>query len=138
MLQKLVELGVRPESVAPLALVPIVEVAWADGKVDEKERRAVLDAADARGIRAGDLQHGLLQRWLSHRPSAKLLEAWQHYVAGLCAQLDAEQRNALRGELLDRARAVAEASGGFLGLGSKVSPSERAVLQRLEAAFAVP
>jgi hypothetical protein len=134
-LQKLVELGVRPESVAPLALVPIVEVAWADGRVDEKERQAVLDAADARGIRAGDLQHGLLQSWLLHRPSAALFEAWQHYVAGLCAQLDEAQRTTLRAELLDRARGVAEASGGFLGLGSKVSPRERAVLERLEAAF---
>jgi hypothetical protein len=137
-LQKLVELGVRPESVAPLALVPIVEVAWADGEVDEKERKAVLDAADSRGIRAGDLQHGLLRSWLSHRPSTELFEAWQHYVAGLCAQLGQEQRDALRGEVLDRARAVAEASGGFLGLGSKVSPRERAVLQRLEGAFVVP
>lgn len=135
-LQRLVELGVRPECVAPLALVPIVEVAWADGSVDDRERKAVLDAAEARGIRAGDIQHTLLESWLAHRPAPALLEAWQHYVTGLLPQLGAAERQALRGELLDRARAVAEASGGFLGLGSKVSKAEAAVLAQLDRAFA--
>lgn len=134
-LQRLVELGVRPESVAPLALVPIVEVAWADGKVDHQERQAVLQAAEARGMRAGDVEHDLLQSWLAHRPKPELLEAWRHYVAGLCPELGPEQREALRRELLDRARQVAEASGGFLGLGQKISPAEAAVLERLGQAF---
>ncbi|HOU92007.1 MAG TPA: hypothetical protein PLU22_13235, partial [Polyangiaceae bacterium] len=33
-LSRLVELDVRPETVAALATVPLIEVAWADGEVD--------------------------------------------------------------------------------------------------------
>lgn len=135
-LDRLVELGVRPESVAPLALVPILEVAWADGKLDDEERRAVLRAAEARGIQPGDLEHQLMESWLARAPRPELLEAWQHYLAGLLPQLAPEQREELRRELLDGARAVAEASGGFLGLGRKISPAEAAVLERLDRAFA--
>jgi hypothetical protein len=136
-LDRLVELGVKPESVAPLALVPIVEVAWADGALDEKERKAVLKAAEARGISAGDLEHQLLEHWLDRRPEPHLLEAWEHYVTGLLPELAAEQQRALRRELIEQARSVAEASGGFLGLGNKVSSEEAAMLKRLEAAFVV-
>jgi tellurite resistance protein len=38
----------------------------------------------------------------------------------------------MRERTLDWALAVAEASGGFLGVVSKVSPSERAVIKELE------
>jgi len=37
--------------------------------------------------------------------------------------------------LLERARAVASASGGVFGMGSKVSNAEAAILAQLEAAF---
>jgi hypothetical protein len=43
-LQKLVELDIRPDVIASLALVPLVEVAWADGEIDEKEKAAILKA----------------------------------------------------------------------------------------------
>ncbi len=134
-LQRLVELGVRPESMAPLALVPIIEVAWADGKIDEKERRSVLEAAEAKGIRPGGIEHSLLESWLDRSPSPDLFEAWRHYVAGLCPQLGPDERETLRRELLERARSVAEASGGFLGVGQKISQAEAAVLARLGEAF---
>src|SRR3982074_829539 len=38
----LIGLGIRPEIVSALAIVPLVEVAWADGSLDAKERQAVL------------------------------------------------------------------------------------------------
>ena len=44
-------------------------------------------------------------------------------------------RGALKEDLLGRARAVAEAAGGLLGFGNKVSKSEQAVLDDLEEAF---
>jgi hypothetical protein len=41
----------------------------------------------------------------------------------------------MRDKLLGRARAVAEAAGGFLGLGKKISPEEETALGMLANAF---
>jgi hypothetical protein len=100
----------------------------------DEERAAVLRAAEESGIDAGSPAHELLVSWLEKRPGRELLAAWKSYVEALVAELAPEERQALRHELLDRARAVAESAGGFLGIG-KVSDAERAVLAELEAAF---
>jgi len=51
-LDRLVALGVRPETALALTLIPLLFVAWADGQLDERERKALLDAAQQRGGRA--------------------------------------------------------------------------------------
>lgn len=130
-LDRLLELGIKPEMTAALALVPLVELAWADGDVDDDERKAVLGAAEAGGIVRDSIEHQLLAQWLTHRPARELLDAWSNYVSSLCGRLGDAEREALRRELLDRAQAVAMASGGVLGLG-KISAAERRVLQRIE------
>ena len=134
-LDRLVELGIGPETWAALEIVPLVEVAWADAKLEEKERSAVLKAAEANGITADSPSHALLEDWLTHRPDGRLLAAWGEYVVDLCASLDPAQKAALRDEMLGRARTVAEAAGGFLGLGNKISREEEVVLQQLEKPF---
>ena len=137
-LTRLVELEVSPDLLAALAIVPLIEVAWADGEVREHEAVAVLAGAEGSGIAKGSANHILLQEWLRHRPPKAMLEAWTYYAAGLCEALSDQQRESLRHDLLLRARRVAEAAGGFLGLTSRVSGQERAVLARLEAALAPP
>ncbi len=134
-LDRLVELDIHAEIVSTLALVPLVEVAWADGRIQEEERAAVLQAGADHGIAVGRPAYALLERWLAHRPGPELLEAWTLYVNGLCEALDDEQREALRADLMNRARRVAAAAGGFLGLTSPVSASEQRVLDRLDQAF---
>ena len=133
-LDKLLQLGIGPETVAALALVPLVEVAWADGAIDERERREILARAETSGLAAGSPNHALLQTWLERRPEPKLLSAWIHMVKGLSEHMTPEQVRALRADLIERARAVASASGGLLGVG-KVSAAETDTIQRLEAAF---
>ncbi len=133
-LSRLVELQVEPEILAALAAVPLVEVAWADGRVDDGERAAVLAHADAQGIRAGSMERELLERWLTHRPEPRLLEAWRTYVQGLCARLGPEERAELKEELLRRTRATAQATGGFLGMG-RISAPEQRMLDALAASF---
>jgi hypothetical protein len=134
-LQKLVELDIHAEMVAALTAVPLIEVAWADGHVDEKEKQAILDAAREGGISPESHPFTLLSQWLSQKPTPELMEAWEHYMQGLCAALSAGEVLKFKKDLLDRARRVAEAAGGFLGLTSKISASEQKMLDRLEEAF---
>ncbi len=134
-LDSLVARGIDAASLAALGLVPLVEVAWADGEIDSTERAAVLHAAEENGVEKGSSSHDMLEAWLSQRPHPDLLETWKAYVAALCQQLSAAEKQALRSDLLTRARTVAEATGGFLGLGRKVSAAEEALLGTLERAF---
>ena len=134
-LQRMIELNIRPETLISLLMVPLVEVAWADGEVDDKEKRAILSAAEKKGIVKGGVEHDVLERWLAHKPDAQLLETWIHYTLSLCQQMKPEGRLAVKNDLLGRARGIAEAAGGFLGLGNKVSDAEEAVLRQLETAF---
>ena len=134
-LEELIALDIAADTVAALALVPLVEVAWADGSIDDKERVAILTAAEQAGLEKGGASHQLLQSWLTARPDQDVRRAWKEYVEALCNTLSAEPKQALKEQMVGRARAVAEAAGGFLGLGSKVSSKEKAVLDELEQAF---
>jgi uncharacterized glyoxalase superfamily metalloenzyme YdcJ len=129
-LDKLIALNMQPETVAALALIPLIEVAWADGAVEAGERTAMLQAIEARGEKLNPLQHELFERWLQRRPAPELFAAWEHYAGEVLKQLPPAQRQNIRQELLARARTVAEAAGGFLGFG-KISSDEEAVLRRI-------
>ncbi len=135
-LDRLMALGIRAETVTALFMVPLVEVAWADGTLDAKERRAILDRAGDSGVTRESTEYALLEAWLDRRPDSKLITAWTHLVQGMCEQLGPDGAARLKTGLLERVRAVAGASGGVFGIGSKVSNIEAAVLAQLEAAFA--
>jgi hypothetical protein len=77
----------------------------------------------------------LFEQWLAEPPPPVLLAAWKDYISAFSSTLSQEARRTLKRELLGRARAVAEAAGGFLGLGRKISPAEERVLKQLEGAF---
>jgi len=135
-LEKLAALNISSETVAALALVPLIAIAWSDGSIDPKERTAVLAKAQEEGVSQGDVSHELFERWLSARPPANLLATWKDYVRALGETMSAEDRRFFKGRVLDRARGVAEAAGGgFLGIGSKVSAPEQKVLDELASAF---
>ena len=134
-LEKLVDLGLDAATWAALSLVPLVEVAWADGEVQSKERDAILAAAAEQGITQGSSSYELLEGWLRQRPAASLFATWGEYSVELASKLSPGERRALRDDLCERARKVAETAGGFLGLG-RVSEAERRVLEELEKPFA--
>jgi len=134
-LEKLCALGITADTWTAVSVAPLVEIAWADGKIDATERQAVLSAAEANGIASGSPGHQLLESWLAHRPDGRLIEVWGAFIVGLCAELGASEREALKQQVLGRARRVAEAAGGFLGLGKKVSTEEEIILAELAKAF---
>jgi hypothetical protein len=135
LVEKLAELGLDAETVAAISLTPLVEVAWADDDADKKERAAVLEAATKYGLARGDVSYLLLEGRLGERPSELLFETWKDYLGVLAKSLDPQTMSTLKTELMTRARKVAEASGGILGLGAKVSKAETEMLEKLERAF---
>ncbi len=131
-LDRLIELGIGPETVLALTLVPLIAVAWADGTLDGRERDAIIKAAEEKGVSPETAGHQLLETWLSRRPERELFDSWKQYVRDIWETFTDEERQRMRERTLDWALAVAEASGGFLGVISKVSPSERVVIKELE------
>lgn len=129
-LQDLQDLGYTPETVSLLHLVPLVQMAWAEGGVSGRERELIVEAARARGIEAGSPADALLTQWLTTRPSELMFERNLRAIRAILESRPESEREASRNDLLSTATAIAEASGGMLGFRA-VSAEERAVLARI-------
>jgi tellurite resistance protein len=129
-LRDLEALGYTPDTVVLLHLVPLVEIAWADGGVSDRERALILEAARTRGIQAGSAADQQLTIWLATRPSADFFEKTLRAIGAILEARPSEEREADRRDLLSYSMAIASASGGILGLG-KVSQEEQQVLARV-------
>jgi len=134
LLRALVELGIRPDGLLLLSLVPMVAVAWADGEVQPAERDAILLQAEGRGIVPGTPPYVLLERWLRQKPPDRLLHTWAAFVAAVIEEWDDDKTARFRRQVGELARMVAKVAGGVLGIGA-VSAAEAAVIARVEAAF---
>lgn len=133
-LDTLTKLDVGAHDVSALTLVPLVQVAWADGSVSDKERSAVLKAAIAQGIKDESHSHELLDAWLAYAPTAELFASWRGYVESLRSHISEDEMTALKESILGLAHDVASAAGGYLGIGS-ISSAENDVLTSISAAF---
>jgi hypothetical protein len=133
-LEKFIELDLRPETLASISMVPLIQIAWADGNVDPKEKDAILNAVGKFGWTPDSLNYGLLNQWLNNKPSTSLLTAWKDYVDALCHKMTNEEVAHFKKEIMEHVTVVAEAAGGFLGIG-KISAEERNMISQLENTF---
>jgi tellurite resistance protein len=133
-LHDLQELGYTPETVSLLHVVPLVQMAWADGGVSDRERTLIVEAARARGIDAGTPADAQLAQWLTARPPEGLFDRTLRAIQAILELRPAAEREASRRDLLSYSTAIAQASGGVLGFRA-VSPEERAVLARISSAL---
>lgn len=131
LIDHLMGLGVEPESILAVGLVPLAAVSWADGRLEDKERNAILRAASERGIEPESAGYTLLDVWLKKKPNQQLMDAWKKYARDIWEQLTEQERILMREGIVGRAREIAEAAGGFLGMRS-ISPQEKALLEELE------
>lgn len=123
-------LGYTPETVMLLHLVPLVQMAWAEGGVSDSERTLIIEAARARGIDADSAAERQLADWLTTRPADAFFERTLRAIAAILQARPSDEREAGERDLLSYCTAIASASGGILGFG-KVSPQEREVLARI-------
>ena len=113
------------------ALLPLAEVAWADGTVDAAERQVIRRIVDHCAPSPAGMS--LVESWLGSPPDGELHAIWCSYVAELAQTVDADLWSAWRRELLFAARDVAVAAVGPLP--GDVSPPEAAVIRAAAAAL---
>jgi hypothetical protein len=130
LLRDLQALGYTPETVMLLHLVPLLQMAWAEGSVSDRERDLIIEAARARGIDKDSPADHQLAAWLENRPSDELFEKTLRAIGAILHAQPSEEREAGQRDLLSRLTAIASASGGILGFG-KVSSQEQQVLARV-------
>jgi hypothetical protein len=136
-LEQLVAHDIHPQALAAFSLVPVVEVAWADGSIQPEERKLLFDALKKANIPNDSIAFKLLEQWLEVRPKPMLMTLWTTYTRELMVTLTPEARKGIQETVLKHARMVAEAAGGFLGLG-RISSQEEKVMRTLGEAFVVP
>lgn len=135
-LEILREMGFDRETVVLLFLIPLLQIAWSDGHLEAKERALILEASHAYGIKEDHPAYQKLQGWLHAKPPKEIFERALRVIGEIMSFQTAEQRDIIEHKLVDACERVAAASGGFLGLGSKVSAAEKAILKRVATAIA--
>ena len=129
-LQELHELGFTPETVVLLPLVPVVQMAWAEGGVTPAERKLLVELARSRGIAEGGAADRQLSDWMTASPSTDVFTKASRLIRAMLEAGSEESDRLTAEDVIRQAETIASASGGMFGIG-KVSAEERAILTRL-------
>lgn len=129
-------LGVPPDAPRALAMLPLVEVAWADGIIQDEEREAIVRLA-VEHYQLGEDGSLLLETWLTHRPSEAYVSRGRDALLDLVRQgrlgLEVADEDVARG-VQDHALQVAKSAGGWFGFRA-VDGAEKAALEAIAKAF---
>jgi hypothetical protein len=134
MLRDLQELGFTPDTIALLPIVPILQVAWAEGGVSDAERKLIVQLARARGIAAGSAADGQLNEWIERRPSADVFSSATRLIRAMLDRPTEAVGHLSADDVIKYSESIASASGGLFGIG-KISAEERATLAQIAAAL---
>lgn len=126
LLQQLEALGFTPDTVVLLPLMPVLQVAWAEGGITPAERALIVRLAEARGIAPGSPADRQLAEWLDVRPADHV---FAHATRLIRAMLETAPgvANVSADELVTQCESIAAASGGLFGI-NRVSAEERQLL----------
>lgn len=127
---RLAELGVEKATIPVLHLVPLLQVAWADGEIQAGERELLLEAAEATGVTEGAAREafeGMLQK----RPSDDYFDAAISFIRHMVAALPGGESSKAKANLVELAYKVADASGGVFGLWGRVGAEEKDALRSI-------
>jgi hypothetical protein len=134
-IDRLLAVNAKGELLLAFRLYPLVEIAWADGAADQREIKAVVEAATGMGVPAGSAALKALEDWLHRGPTADGRTAWHAFAQELCKTLSPDELAKFRHDLLEGASAVAKASGGILGVGFEVSRAEKKAIDTVAKAL---
>jgi len=138
LVNKLRAAGFGPSHVALVPVMPALEIAWSDGAVGKAEGELLKEQLRrySDGQQPSPEAIAKLDEFLLTRPSDHLFDQARRAAQAAVARASEDKRRELTARMMADAKAVAEAGGGLLGLGT-VSTPERRALEALAAALGV-
>lgn len=134
LLDRLLDVQVRGEMMTAFKLLPLVEIAWADGTLDHREADAVEHAASRFGMTPGPAMERL-REWLRRGPTPEVRALWRRYADELRNTLTPRQLSEFREDLLKTARGIADCSGGVLNVFFNTSVAEKRIIEEVRRAL---
>jgi hypothetical protein len=134
-LDRLLALHAKGEMLLAFRLYPLVEIAWADGVADARQTNAVIAAAIKLGVPSNSAALHTIEDWIKRGPAEDGRLAWYMYADELRKTLNPAELEEFKNELLAGAKAVANASGGILGIAFQVSHKEQQILDHIARAL---
>lgn len=125
------KLGIGPESLSAVMLLPLVQVAWADGRIQPAERLRIAEIARGYGLGGG-----AWERWLTERPSEEELLLGRRVLVALALRHrgpSADWGPQVLREVEQQCVDVARAAGGLFGVAFSTSDGERQALSQIAA-----
>src|SRR5262245_47050011 len=130
-LEALQDLGYTSETIPLLHIVPLVEVAWAEGGVADRERGMIFRIAEARGVQPGSVAHEMLAHWLENRPSERFFDNSLRAIRVIFDLRPEEQRLAGRRDLITYCSEIASAVSSGIFRPGGINDEERALIARI-------
>lgn len=131
LLGALQELGFHEDTVQLLHIVPLVQVAWAEGGIAEYERNRILQFAYLRGILPGSVAHQQLTHWLTEKPTEAFFENSLRAIGIILETLPPEQREASRQDLINYCVHIASSVGRRLLALPELPKEERTIIAHI-------
>lgn len=131
-------IGLTGETARLVALLPLVQVAWADGAVQPEEKSLILEIAKKRSF-ADDAGIAVIERWLTTEPSRFVYATGRKVVGILLARKPTQLPNldqATPADVIAWCEGVSEVAGGFFGW-NKVHSAETAAIAEIAEALKV-
>lgn len=129
-LEALQDLGYHADTVKLLSVIPLVQVAWAEGGVSDAERELIYQVAATRDVTEGTTAYDKLNELLASEPPQAFFDNSLRAVNYLFESLPEDQRADSRQNLVEYCTKIAEVSGGILGF-RKISDEERMAIARI-------
>ena len=126
LLANLTDLGIERSSYRALALLPLIQVAWADGRIQAAERRLIVEAMDR--YQLGADARNLVDSWMKDRPGETFFLKSRHTLLALARRergLGRDITPETLTELVGLCQDVAKAAGGLFDRLWTVSEDEQ-------------
>jgi tellurite resistance protein len=125
-------LGLDDHTLELVRILPLVYVAWSDGKIQPEELVVIMDQAEELGVHNDD-SLDILDAWLTERPDEQFFKGGLRLLSFLLASQPESEAKESANDVAALCETVAKAAGGLAGHTVRIEARERVALRQVTA-----